>query len=356
MVSSGGGHCEVRGHLARTSGSRLTRAALSVVPASARAALGRGGICGRGGGRYPSVRHRWPHWQLQVPRAASLAIPGAHARNCALQSTRELVALARTYWGMGPKRPAAASASSEPAETRAKRQRRSVAPASASPALRPLEDAAEPIATVAAIADTHGVLDDDLLLQLRDLGTVDHLLHMGDIGDTQKKSRLPGLALLQRLREFAGGSTPVTAVAGNVDEPDKALMMTLPYSTLVDLAGWRLLLVHGHMDGLKISAHGVMDKGLAALARRDRADIVLFGHSHKPLVARQEADGMPLPIAPDQTTWSVRHGSGSSHDGLLLVNPGSAGPRRFKLPRCWFVLRLYKWSIEIERRDIGVDE
>ena len=219
-----------------------------------------------------------------------------------------------------------------------------------------MEDTAEHVATVAAIADTHGVLDDELLLQLSALGTVDHVLHMGDIGDTQKKSRLPGLALLQRLREFAGASTPVAAVAGNVDEVDKALMATLPYSRLVDLAGWRLLLVHGHMEGLQICAHGVMDKGLAALARTERADVVLFGHSHKPLVAWQGADGIPLQIAPDQNNWYLSCGSSSSRDGLLLVNPGSAGPRRFKLPRCWFVLRLHKSSIEIERRDIGVDQ
>ena len=53
--------------------------------------------------------------------------------------------------------------------------------------------------TVAAIADTHGVLDDDLLAQLRDAAPA-HLLHMGDVGDCSRKSRLRGLTLLERLR------------------------------------------------------------------------------------------------------------------------------------------------------------
>ena len=213
--------------------------------------------------------------------------------------------------------------------------------------------APKPLATVAAIADTHGVLDDELLAQLRNMGTVDHVLHMGDIGDS-RASRLSGLAVLERLREFVGMSTPITAVAGNVDEPETALMAKLPYSKLVELAGWRLLLVHGHRDGLKISAHGVMDEGLAARARKEGADVVLFGHSHKPLVARLGDGAMPLPIDPDVATWSVDRSSSASCEDLVLLNPGSAGPRRFKLPRCWFVLRLHETRIDIEQRDVAV--
>ena len=257
---------------------------------------------------------------------------------------------------MGSKRRCASTASeSEPAaDARRAKRHRHKNPASAvadSTLRRTLHAAAKPLATVAAIADTHGVLDDELLAQLRNLGAVDHVLHMGDIGDA-RASRLSGLAVLERLREFGDRSTPVTAVAGNVDAPEKALMATLPYSQLVDLAGWRLLLVHGHLDGLKISAHGVMDEGLVARASKERADVVLFGHSHKPLVARRGDGAMPLPINPGEATWSVSRSSASS-ENLVLLNPGSAGPRRFKLPRCWFVLRLYKSRIDIERKDIG---
>jgi putative phosphoesterase len=281
-------------------------------------------------------------------------------RQVALLGESRGASTASAYWDMGSKRRCAGTASaSQPAtDARAKRQRHKspasaalAAPASTLPAMHAV---AKPLATVAAIADTHGVLDDQLLAQLRNVGAVDHVLHMGDIGDA-RASRLSGLTVLERLREFGGTSTPVTAVAGNVDASEKALMAKLPYSKLVHLAGWRLLLVHGHLDGLKISAHGVMDEGLVVRAIKERADVVLFGHSHKPLVARRGVGAMPLPIDPDEGTWSVsRSSSASSGEDLVLLNPGSAGPRRFKLPRCWFVLRLHESRIDIERRDIGV--
>ena len=212
--------------------------------------------------------------------------------------------------------------------------------------------------TVAAIADTHGVLDDDLLAQLRDAAPA-HLLHMGDVGDCSRKSRLRGLTLLERLSSSLDSAVPITAVAGNVDEPDKALMATLGHAASVEIAGWRLLLVHGHAEGLQINAHGVMDEGLTDRVATERADAVLFGHSHKPLVARQLLVGDESPPPPQQpTSWPLnRSGDTASYSksdrGALLLNPGSAGPRRFKLPRCWFLLRLYADAIEIERRDFG---
>lgn len=212
------------------------------------------------------------------------------------------------------------------------------------------------VVVVAAIADTHGVLDNTMLDQLQEAAPM-HVLHMGDIGDP-RKSRLSGAVLLKRLSTSLGSG--VKAVAGNVDEPDHDLMATLPYFVLTEIAGWRLLLVHGHADGLRVNAHGIMDKGLLARVAEMDADIILFGHSHKPLVARQAATGRPpsqlFPLETDQKMWLLHRDvvcAPATPKSRFLVNPGSAGPRRFRLPRCWFLMRVQTNSIEIERKDFG---
>jgi putative phosphoesterase len=119
------------------------------------------------------------------------------------------------------------------------------------------------------IADTHGLLRPQALVALEGC---DRILHAGDIGEGDILGALAGIA-------------PVDAVRGNVDErPD------LPAERLLDLGGFRLLLRHGHLP--EPDGHG--------------AAIVVSGHTHIPGVVR---DGP-----------------------VLRVNPGSAGPRRFRLP------------------------
>ena len=201
-----------------------------------------------------------------------------------------------------------------------------------------------PFVVVAAVADTHGVLDPKLLEQLREAAP-SYLLHMGDIGDPARKSRLDGTGVLQQLAALPDSSSPpptVHAVAGNVDEPDKELMATgLPHIASVEVAGWRLLLTHGHAPGLEINVRGVMDRLRGEVDSRC-ANVVLFGHSHVPLVAYDGAASPPQPITPNEegNMWSVSRLSSSGEENpTLLINPGSAGPRRFKLPRCWFLLR-----------------
>lgn len=209
---------------------------------------------------------------------------------------------------------------------------------------------ATPATIVAAIADTHGVLGDNLLAQLRDVAP-EHVLHMGDIGDA-RKGRLRGPALLEDLRASLPGSTSLTAVAGNVDERDEHLLAArLHFSEAVDIAGWRMLLTHGHLPGLKINASGVTDEGMRRCIAAQGIDAVLFGHSHKPLVAWMNEGGNrkadPLRFGSDGTCVVPRDRS-----RVLLLNPGSAGPQRFKLPRCWYLLRLAPDHLEVERRDL----
>ena len=125
------------------------------------------------------------------------------------------------------------------------------------------------------IADTHGLLRNDALDALQG---VEGILHAGDVGE-------PGL--LQRLARIA----PVTAVRGNVDRGPWA--EALPETAEVECGG-----VWVHMR--HILADLDLDPRAAGFG------VVITGHSHRPLVEER--------------------------GGVLFVNPGSAGPRRFKLP------------------------
>ena len=135
---------------------------------------------------------------------------------------------------------------------------------------------------IGVIADTHGLFDRAIL---RHFQGVDHILHAGDIGDPSVISKLEKLA-------------PVTAVSGNVDGYERS---GFPPETVLELGGKRVAIRHIVYEGGKLT-----DEGKAFLDR-ERPDVCIFGHTHKP-----------------KAEWI-----GST----LLFNPGSAGPKRFKLPR-----------------------
>jgi putative phosphoesterase len=125
---------------------------------------------------------------------------------------------------------------------------------------------------VGLVSDTHNLLRPEVLAYLRGSH---HIVHAGDIcGD----------AVLQALAQLA----PLTAVRGNNDHGKWA--QRLPEATTVEIAGIAIHVVHDLND--LVLPHG--------------ARVVVSGHSHKPKVEERE--------------------------GVLYVNPGSAGPRRFKLP------------------------
>ena len=129
--------------------------------------------------------------------------------------------------------------------------------------------------TIGVISDTHGLLRPEATDSLR--GS-DHILHAGDVGDA---------AILDRLREIA----PLTAIRGNVDVA--GVCAALPATEAVELGGCLFYLVHSLAE-LDISPHA---GGFAA---------VICGHSHR-------------------AETRLR-------DGVLFLNPGSAGPCRFDLP------------------------
>ena len=132
-----------------------------------------------------------------------------------------------------------------------------------------------PGVVIGVISDTHGLLRPEAIEALRG---VDHILHAGDVGDP---------LILNSLRELA----PVTAISGNIDAQGPCSY--LPATELVTLHGRSFYMLHDRyaLDLDPVAA------GFAA---------VISGHSHRPLIE-----------------W---------RRGVLYLNPGSAGPRRFSLP------------------------
>lgn len=125
------------------------------------------------------------------------------------------------------------------------------------------------------ISDTHGLLRPAALDALQGVTLI---LHAGDVGDPK---------ILDQLRTIA----PVFAIRGNVDTEPWA--DSLPETTTIDVDGHKIYLIHDVNDiAIDPASNGI--------------DIVLSGHSHQPRVLDRY--------------------------GVLYINPGSAGPRRFQLP------------------------
>lgn len=144
---------------------------------------------------------------------------------------------------------------------------------------------------IGVISDTHGLLREEAVAAL--LGS-DLILHAGDVGRPEVLDRLNAVA-------------PTLAVRGNVDKGEWA--GPLPETLAHEAAGLWLYLLHD----LK-----TLDLSPGAAGFR----VVVSGHSHVP---RQEERG-----------------------GVLYLNPGAAGPRRFKLPVSLARLRIEAGEVEAE--------
>ena len=129
--------------------------------------------------------------------------------------------------------------------------------------------------SVGIISDTHGLLRPEAVVALRGSQII---LHAGDVGDSE---------ILERLRNIA----PTVAVRGNVDTAPWA--HALPMTEVVEIGELHFYMLHD-LSALDLNPRTA---GFAA---------VISGHTHRPVA-------------------DVR-------DGVLYLNPGSAGPRRFTLP------------------------
>jgi putative phosphoesterase len=150
------------------------------------------------------------------------------------------------------------------------------------------------IGTIGLISDTHGLLRPEVFSALEG---VDLILHAGDVG---------GSSVLIEL----GAIAPIQAVYGNTDGPgDPNLRARL----LIDVDGLSVHVSHGHELGSPTPER---------LLARYSADILVFGHTHKPLIERAGR--------------------------RLVVNPGAAGPRRFNLKPSVARMRVEKGEVDVE--------
>jgi putative phosphoesterase len=156
---------------------------------------------------------------------------------------------------------------------------------------------------VGLVSDSHGLADPALPRLFRGC---DLVLHAGDLVKP---------AVLEALQAIA----PVRGVRGNNDHlPGLA---ELPLTILVPLGALTALVVHDL--GRPERPHRV----LASLMARERPHIVVHGHSHRPAAAVV--------------------------GGALVVNPGSAGPRRFSLPRSAALLAVARRRARVTLYDLG---
>src|SRR5438105_5572709 len=128
---------------------------------------------------------------------------------------------------------------------------------------------------IGLISDTHGLLRPQAIAALQGC---DRIVHGGDVGTAAVLTELAGIA-------------PVSAVRGNNDFGDWASV--LPETDVLDAGGARILVIHDRNE-------------LAIDPQVAGCRVVVSGHSHRP-----------------GFDWQ---------DGVLYINPGSAGPRRFTLP------------------------
>ena len=142
---------------------------------------------------------------------------------------------------------------------------------------------------LAILSDTHGLLRPEVLEQLK---TADAILHGGDIN---KQS------IVDQLRQYA----PLYVVRGN---NDKEWAAEIPHDLTVTLGGVTFYLVHNKKE-LPADLSGV--------------DVVLFGHSHK--YVQEEKNG------------------------ILWLNPGSCGPRRFHQEITMMMAEVSEGSIQVEK-------
>jgi putative phosphoesterase len=145
---------------------------------------------------------------------------------------------------------------------------------------------------VAIVADTHGLVRESVLTAL---SGVDLILHAGDVGHR---------GVLTRLRECA----PTVAIRGNVDAG------SLPATEIVSVNQRLVYLLHNLADL-------DLNPAVAGFA------MVVSGHSHKPLIRTK--------------------------DGVLYVNPGSIGPRRFTLPISFALANFERQQIDVRIRELA---
>lgn len=156
---------------------------------------------------------------------------------------------------------------------------------------------------IGLISDTHGLVRPEVFDALEG---VSQILHAGDVGPASVLAELAAIA-------------PIRAVWGNTDAPGRPELVER-IEDVID--GVRIVVTHGHELGSPTPPKLV--------GAYPSADVIVYGHTHQQLV-----------------TKAARR---------VVVNPGAAGPRRFKLQPC--VAKLYIWQgqADVELIPLGIPE
>ncbi len=155
---------------------------------------------------------------------------------------------------------------------------------------------------IGVIADTHGLLRRQVF---EAFDGVDLILHAGDVGSEEVLNELEAVA-------------PVQAVFGNIDV--SPLAERLPEKLILELEGVPVFMTH---------IGGRPERILETHPEARQAAVVIFGHSHKPY-----------------REW---------RQGKLFLNPGAAGPRRFRLPVTLGELRIHEGGIEADIFELDLE-
>jgi putative phosphoesterase len=154
---------------------------------------------------------------------------------------------------------------------------------------------------IGLISDTHGLVRPEVFEALQG---VSQILHAGDVGPADVLTELATIA-------------PIRAVYGNTDAPGRPDLVER-IEDVID--GVRIVVTHGHELGSPTPPKLV--------GAYPNADVIVYGHTHQQLI-----------------TKAARR---------VVVNPGAAGPRRFKLQPC--VAKLYIWQgqADVELIPLGI--
>jgi uncharacterized protein len=154
---------------------------------------------------------------------------------------------------------------------------------------------------IGLISDTHGLVRPEVFEALQG---VSQILHAGDVGPADVLTELATIA-------------PIRAVYGNTDAPGRPDLADRIEDVI---EGVRIVVTHGHELGSPTPPKLV--------GAYPTADVIVYGHTHQQLI-----------------TKAARR---------VVVNPGAAGPRRFKLQPCVAKLYIYQGQADVELIPLGI--
>lgn len=147
---------------------------------------------------------------------------------------------------------------------------------------------------IGIISDTHGLLREEVVEQLKDC---DLIVHCGDIGK---------LEVIDKLNDLS----KVVFIRGNIDKN----IQIAPKDKIIEIMDKRIYLIH-NIDEINVDLE------------KENIDIVMYGHSHKASIYEK--------------------------DDRLYINPGSVGPRRFKLPISMAKLTILDYDNSVDIKNVG---